>query len=59
LWTLLLTAPQSNIEASVIPADTGRAAHTGGIRLSTESGDLDRQIHYMKVFTEQIMPHFR
>ena len=27
--------------------------------LSTESGDLDRQIHYMKVFTEQVMPHFR
>jgi 5,10-methylenetetrahydromethanopterin reductase len=27
--------------------------------LSTEAGDLDRQIHYMKVFTEQIMPHFR
>jgi len=27
--------------------------------LSTEAGDLDRQIHYMKVFTEQILPHFR
>jgi len=27
--------------------------------LSTESGDLDRQIHYMKVFTEQVMPQFR
>ena len=27
--------------------------------VSTEAGDLDRQIHYMKVFTEQIMPHFR
>jgi len=27
--------------------------------LSTEAGDLDRQLHYMKVFTEQIMPHFR
>ena len=27
--------------------------------VSTEAGDLDRQIHYMKGFTEQIMPHFR
>jgi len=27
--------------------------------LSTESGDLDRQIHYIKVFTEQILPHFQ
>ena len=26
--------------------------------LSTEAGDLDRQIHYMRVFTEQILPHF-
>lgn len=36
-------------------------AEAGASRLwlSTESGDLDRQIHYMKVFTEQIMPHFR
>ncbi len=39
----------------------GELAELGASRLwiSTESGDLDRQIHYMKVFTEQIMPHFR
>ncbi len=38
----------------------GQLAEAGASRLwiSTESGDLDRQIHYMKVFTEQIMPHF-
>lgn len=36
-------------------------ADAGATRLwlSTESGDLDRQIHYMKVFTRDIMPHFR
>ena len=39
----------------------GQLAELGASRLwlSTESGDLDRQIHYMKVFTEQVMPHFR
>ena len=39
----------------------GELAELGASRLwlSTESGDLDRQIHYMKVFTEQVMPHFR
>src|SRR3954447_7190805 len=39
----------------------GELAELGASRLwlSTEAGDLDRQIHYMKVFTEQIMPHFR
>ncbi|MGA3004030.1 MAG: LLM class flavin-dependent oxidoreductase [Acetobacteraceae bacterium] len=39
----------------------GELAEAGASRLwlSTESGDLDRQIHYMKVFTQQIMPHFR
>ena len=39
----------------------GQLAELGGSRLwlSTEAGDLDRQIHYMKVFTEQIMPHFQ
>jgi 5,10-methylenetetrahydromethanopterin reductase len=39
----------------------GELAGSGASRLwlSTEAGDLDRQIHYMKVFTEQIMPHFR
>lgn len=39
----------------------GRLAELGASRLwiSTESGDFDRRIHYMKVFTEQIMPHFR
>jgi hypothetical protein len=31
--TLPLTTPQSNIEASMIPAGIGRAAHTGGIPL--------------------------
>ena len=38
----------------------GELAELGASRLwlSTEAGDLDRQIHYMKVFTEQIMPHF-
>src|ERR1041385_6769894 len=38
----------------------GELAEAGASRLwlSTESGDLDRQIHYMKVFAEQIMPHF-
>jgi hypothetical protein len=36
-------------------------AEAGASRLwlSTEAGDLERQIHYMKVFTEQVMPHFR
>jgi len=29
------------------------------LRLSTASGDLDRQIHYVNIFTKQIMPHFR
>ena len=24
-----------------------------------DSGDLDRQIHYMKVFADEVMPHFR
>jgi alkanesulfonate monooxygenase SsuD/methylene tetrahydromethanopterin reductase-like flavin-dependent oxidoreductase (luciferase family) len=39
----------------------GELAELGASRLwlSTESGDLNRQIHYMRVFTEQIMPHFR
>ncbi len=39
----------------------GALADAGASRLwlSTESGDLDRQIHYMKVFTQEIMPHFR
>jgi 5,10-methylenetetrahydromethanopterin reductase len=39
----------------------GELAELGATRLwlSTESGDLDRQIHYMKLFTEEIMPHFR
>jgi alkanesulfonate monooxygenase SsuD/methylene tetrahydromethanopterin reductase-like flavin-dependent oxidoreductase (luciferase family) len=39
----------------------GELAEAGASRLwlSTESGDLDRQIHYMKVFTGEIMPHFR
>ena len=38
----------------------GELAELGAsrLRLSTEAGDFDRQIHYMKVFTEQIMPHF-
>jgi alkanesulfonate monooxygenase SsuD/methylene tetrahydromethanopterin reductase-like flavin-dependent oxidoreductase (luciferase family) len=39
----------------------GELAELGASRLwlSTEAGDLERQIHYMKVFTEQILPHFR
>jgi 5,10-methylenetetrahydromethanopterin reductase len=39
----------------------GELAELGATRLwlSTESGDLDRQIHYMKVFTQEILPHFR
>ena len=39
----------------------GELAEAGATRLwfSTESGDLDRQIHYMKVFADEIMPHFR
>jgi alkanesulfonate monooxygenase SsuD/methylene tetrahydromethanopterin reductase-like flavin-dependent oxidoreductase (luciferase family) len=39
----------------------GELAEAGASRLwiSTESGDLDRQIHYMKVFTQEILPHFQ
>jgi 5,10-methylenetetrahydromethanopterin reductase len=39
----------------------GELAELGASRLwlSTEAGDLDRQVHYMKVFTEQVMPHFQ
>ena len=39
----------------------GELAELGASRLwiSTETGDFDRRIHYMKVFTEQILPHFR
>ena len=39
----------------------GALADAGATRLwvGTESGDLDRQIHYMNVFTQEIMPHFR
>jgi 5,10-methylenetetrahydromethanopterin reductase len=39
----------------------GELADAGASRLwlSTEAGDLDRQIHYMKVFVNEIMPHFR
>ena len=39
----------------------GEVAELGASRLwlSTGNGNLDRQIHYMKVFTEEIMPHFR
>ena len=42
-------------------ARIGELAELGASRLwlSTEAGDLDRQIHYMRVFTEQIMPHFK
>ena len=29
------------------------------IWFSTERGDLDRQIHYMKVFAAEIMPKFQ
>jgi 5,10-methylenetetrahydromethanopterin reductase len=36
-------------------------AEAGATRLwiGTEAGDLDRQIHYMKVFAREIMPKFR
>lgn len=36
-------------------------AEAGATRLwfGTEAGDLDRQIHYMKVFASEIMPRFR
>ena len=36
----------------------GELAELGASRLwfSTESGDLDRQLHYMKVFVGQILP---
>jgi alkanesulfonate monooxygenase SsuD/methylene tetrahydromethanopterin reductase-like flavin-dependent oxidoreductase (luciferase family) len=39
----------------------GALAEAGASRLwlSTESGDLDRQIHYMEVFASEIMPHFQ
>jgi hypothetical protein len=39
----------------------GELGELGASRLwlSTEAGDLDRQIHYMKMFTGQIMPHFQ
>lgn len=39
----------------------GALAEAGAMNLwvSTERGDLDRQIHYMRVFSEQILPHFR
>jgi 5,10-methylenetetrahydromethanopterin reductase len=39
----------------------GELGELGAARLwlSTESGELDRQIYYMKVFAEQIMPHFQ
>ncbi len=39
----------------------GELAAQGASRLwfSTEAGDLDRQIHYMKLFADQIMPHFQ
>jgi hypothetical protein len=39
----------------------GELAELGASRLSlsTESGDLDRQIHYVKVFIGQILPHFQ
>lgn len=36
-------------------------AQMGATRLwiGTEAGDLDRQIHYMKVFAQEILPRFR
>lgn len=36
-------------------------AEAGATRLwiGTEAGDLDRQIHYMKVFVDEILPRFR
>jgi 5,10-methylenetetrahydromethanopterin reductase len=39
----------------------GALADAGATNIwfSTERGDLDRQIHYMKVFSDEIAPHFR
>ena len=39
----------------------GELADAGASRLwiSTEVGDLDREVHYMRVFTGEVMPHFR
>ena len=39
----------------------GSLAEVGADKIwfSTERGDLDRQIHYMRVFAEQIRPHFQ
>ena len=39
----------------------GSLAEVGADKIwfSTERGDLERQIHYMRVFAEQIRPHFQ
>jgi alkanesulfonate monooxygenase SsuD/methylene tetrahydromethanopterin reductase-like flavin-dependent oxidoreductase (luciferase family) len=39
----------------------GALADAGATNIwfSTERGDLDRQIHYMKVFSDEIAPHFQ
>ena len=39
----------------------GDLAEAGADKIwfSTERGDLDRQIHYMRVFAEQIRPQFQ
>ena len=39
----------------------GSLAEVGADKIwfSTERGDLDRQIHYMRVFAEQVRPHFQ
>jgi 5,10-methylenetetrahydromethanopterin reductase len=39
----------------------GALAEAGATNIwfNTESGDYDRQIHYMKIFADEIMPHFQ
>jgi 5,10-methylenetetrahydromethanopterin reductase len=39
----------------------GSLAEAGATNIwfNSESGDYDRQIHYMKVFADEIMPHFQ
>jgi 5,10-methylenetetrahydromethanopterin reductase len=48
-----------NVRDWIERIDALAAAGASRLWLSTEYGDLDRQIHYMKVFTREIMPRFR
>ncbi len=47
--------PSDWIERIGALADNGAA----NIWFSIERGDLDRQIHYMRLFTDEILPHFQ